>query len=174
MKIFELHIWQHDDFFKRHFHFSAFTRLTMSFRLIFYARCNIYIIVCIGVSAPSASKTPPLFLVKPFLKSVNCPSVPFQAIPLSILLTPPSLKIGFFSRPQKYLIFSSSIPSHLLKVTKFFVKLSRFEFLVMTEKTLFAYKLFFVIKYFRFKLIFYVTLQPPLKTKVLPISSPSF
>ena len=32
--------------------------------------------------------------------------------------------------------------SYLLKVTKFLVKISQFEFLVMTEKNIFAYKLF--------------------------------
>ena len=37
--------------------------------------------------------------------------------------------------------------SYLLKVTKFLGKISLFEFLVMTEKNIFAYKPFFVIKY---------------------------
>ena len=32
--------------------------------------------------------------------------------------------------------------SYLLKVTKFLGKISQFEFLVMTEKNIFAYKLF--------------------------------
>ena len=32
--------------------------------------------------------------------------------------------------------------SYLLKVTKFLVKISQFEFLVMTEKNIFAYKFF--------------------------------
>ena len=39
---------------------------------------------------------------------------------------------------------------YFLKVTKFLGKIFQFEFLVMTEKNIFAYKLFFVIKYFRF------------------------
>ena len=34
------------------------------------------------------------------------------------------------------------MPSYLLKVTKFVRKISQFEFLVMTEKNSFAYKLF--------------------------------
>ena len=44
------------------------------------------------------------------------------------------------------------MPSYLLKVIKSLGKISHFEFLVMTEKYIFAYKLFsfFVIKYFRF------------------------
>ena len=49
-----------------------------------------------------------------------------------------------------YIYFSSLIPSYLLKVTKSLGKISQFELLVMTEKNIFAYKLFFVIKYFRF------------------------
>ena len=48
----------------------------------------------------------------------------------------PPLKIGFFHEPQKYQSFSSSTPSYLLKVTKFLVKISQFEFLVMTEKNI--------------------------------------
>ena len=40
--------------------------------------------------------------------------------------------------------------SYLLTVTKFLGKISQFEFLAMAEKNIFAYKLFFVIKYFRF------------------------
>ena len=40
-------------------------------------------------------------------------------------------------------------PSYLLKVTKFLVKISQFEFLVTTEKY-FCLKTFFAIKYFRF------------------------
>ena len=34
------------------------------------------------------------------------------------------------------------MPSYLLKVTKFLIKTSEFELLVMTEKNTFAYKLF--------------------------------
>ena len=34
------------------------------------------------------------------------------------------------------------MPSYLLKVTKFLGKIFQFEFLVMTEKSIFAYKLF--------------------------------
>ena len=33
-------------------------------------------------------------------------------------------------------------PSHLLKVTKFLVKVSQFKFLVKTEKNIFVHKLF--------------------------------
>ena len=37
-------------------------------------------------------------------------------------------KIQFFSEPQKYSSFLSLIPSYLLKITKFLVKISQFEF----------------------------------------------
>ena len=36
------------------------------------------------------------------------------------------------------------MPSYVLKVTKFLGKVSQFEFLVMTEKNIFAYKLFLI------------------------------
>ena len=38
------------------------------------------------------------------------------------------------------------IPRHILKVTKFLVKISQFEFLGMTVKNIFVYNLFFFIK----------------------------
>ena len=37
------------------------------------------------------------------------------------------LKIGFFSEPPQYQIFLSLTLSHLLKVTKFLVKISQFK-----------------------------------------------
>ena len=39
-------------------------------------------------------------------------------------------------------------PSHLLKITKFLVKISQCIFLVMTEKNIFVYKLFQILVYF--------------------------
>ena len=67
-------------------------------------------IVCIGVSPPSLSKTPPPSFLPNFL--------------------------------PKILKFSSLNPFYLLKVTKFLLKFSQFEFLVMIEKNIFVYKLF--------------------------------
>ena len=61
-----------------------------------------------------------------------------------------NVQVEFFSEPPKYYSFSSLTPSYLLKITKFLVNIHQFEFLVMTEKNIFVYKLFFVIKYFRF------------------------
>ena len=81
---------------------------------------------------------------------------------------PPSLlKVGFFSEPPKYESFSPIIPSFLLKVTKFLVKISQFEFLVTTEKNIFAYKLFLSLNISDFNLFFMWKLQTPLK-KVTP------
>ena len=83
---------------------------------------------------------------------------------------PPSLKIGFF-------IFNPNLTS----ITKFFVKISQSEFLVMTEKKIFVCKLFLSLNIsdFRFYFIFYVkTTTPnpphPLKkiTSLFPTSSP--
>ena len=73
-------------------------------------------------------------------------------------------------------MFSSLTPSYLLKVAKFWVKISQFELLFMIQKNIFVYQQFFVIKYFRFQFIFYVTplilTNLPLKIKFL--SSPPF
>ena len=67
----------------------------------------------------------------------------------------------YFSEPPKY--FSSLIPSHLLKVTYILHKTSQFEFLVMTEKNIFAYELFLSLNISDFNLFFMWQLQPPLK-----------
>ena len=61
--------------------------------------------------------------------------------PLNIGFLWPPLKIRQFSRePQKYSSFSSLTQFDLLKITKFLVKFSQFEFFVMTEKNIFVYK----------------------------------
>ena len=98
----------------------------------------------------------------------------------------PPLKVGSFSEPpppQKN-FFSSVVPSYLLKVTKFLGKISQFEFLVMTEKNIFAYKLFLSLDISDFNSFLCencnrswkksppLSQQPPLKVEVL--SSPPF
>ena len=45
-------------------------------------------------------------------------------------------------------------PSHLLKVTKFLVKIFQFKFLVMTEKNIFVYKFFLSLNILEFRLFF--------------------
>ena len=76
----------------------------------------------------------------------------FQIVIVCIRISIPPLYIGFsgtlpksvffFSEPKKYQSFSSLTRSYLLKVTKFFIEIFQFEFLVMTEKHFFAHKLF--------------------------------
>ena len=119
-------------------------------------------VVCIGVSAY------PLSYQAPSLKLANCPSPHFfrHSSHLYWFFVTPFLskKSDPLVSSQSIKFFSSLIPSFLLKVTKFLLKISQLEFLVMTEKNTFGYKLFFVIKYFRFEFVFYVkiaTLPPP-------------
>ena len=58
---------------------------------------------------------------------------------------PPALKSDFSMNSQNIKTWSSLIPSYLLKVTKSFGKIPQFEFLVMTEKNIFACKLFLLL-----------------------------
>ena len=85
----------------------------------------------------------------------------------------------------KYWSFSSLTPSYILKVTKFFLKISQFEFLVVTEKNIFAYKLFLSLDISDFNLSFCDNCNPlwkkspPLfpskpRLKVEVLSSPHF
>ena len=60
----------------------------------------------------------------------------------------PTSKNRIFQWTAIFKFFIHNLP-HLLKVTKFLVKISQF----MTKKNIFVYK-FFVIKYFRFQFIF--------------------
>ena len=92
------------------------------------------VIVCIGVSMPPSKPPPPLsYKVSPLnLKTVQAPL--FKQSPSTLVFREPSLKVGFLSDPQKYESFSSLTLSYLLKVTKFLVELSQFEFLVMQRK----------------------------------------
>ena len=46
------------------------------------------------------------------------------------------------------------MPSYILKVTKFLVKISQFEFSVMTEKNIFVYKLFLSLNISDFNIFF--------------------
>ena len=113
----------------------------------------------------------PLSCQAPF-KFANCPWPTLQAIsPLYwFFVNSHPLIVGFFRARPKYQSFSSLTPSFLLKVPKFLVKISQFKFLVMTEKTIFVYKPFFVIKYFRLQFVFFgffCKIATPLK-KVTP------
>ena len=117
-------------------------------------------IVCIGVSPPPPSQKHHLPL------SCQAPSLNLQivqALPPHFRQSPPPdigfsrnpLKIGFFHESQKY-CFSFLTSSYFYTVIKFSVKISHFEYLVMTEKNIFVYKLFCQFK-------FYVKSSPPEK-----------
>ena len=118
---------------------------------------------------------PPLFLAK---LPLNLQTIPFLGNPSYILVsreTPPPLppvKLGLSHEPPKYQSFSSWNPSYLLKVTKFLVKISQFEFLVTTEQRILLYKLFLSLNIPVFNLFFVKKLQGPLK-KSHPASSDS-
>ena len=57
--------------------------------------------------------------------------------------------------------FSSITPSYLLKVTKFLDNISQFNFLVVTEKNIFTYKLFLSLNISDFNLFFTWKIQHP-------------
>ena len=131
-------------------------------------------IVCIGVSTP-LKKTPPSLSCQAPLKSANYPLFRQSQLYIGFSWNPPPLppvKLGLSHEPPKYQSFSSWNPSYLLKVTKFLVKISQFEFLVTTEQRILLYKLFLSLNIPVFNLFFVKKLQGPLK-KSHPASSDS-
>ena len=92
---------------------------------------------------PPFINTTPSFLPSSPLNLQTVQGPPFLGNPPPISLyqffVKSPLKVGFFSERPKYQSFSSVTPSYLLKVTKFLVNISQFEFLVMTEKNIFVY-----------------------------------
>ena len=67
----------------------------------------------------------------------------------------------------------SGIPRHILKVTKFLVKISQFEFLGMTVKNIFVYNLFLFSLKFRVEFILNVKISSfPWKTSPPPSPPP--
>ena len=110
--------------------------LRNTFHIVIVSHCH-----SVHWGIPPPQKHHPLIPAKLTLLNLQTVQVPFLRNPSSILVfREPSLKVGFFSEPQKYQSFSSLIPSYLL--TKFLLEISQFEFLVMTEKIIFAHKLF--------------------------------
>ena len=99
--------------------------------------------MCIGISTPPSKTLAPLPCQAPPSppNSANCPSPPF------------------LGNPPLY---------YLLKVTKILGKISQFEFLVMTEKSIFAYKLFLSLKISDFFSVCVKISMPPWK-KSLPL-----
>ena len=74
---------------------------------------------------------------------------------------------------HKILKFLSLTPYYLLKLTKFLVEISQFEFLVITEKNIFVYKLFLLLNISDFFFFFFfVNLQAPWKKLPLLSSNP--
>ena len=121
--------------------------------------------MCVGVSTPTSflPSPPPLNL-----QTVQTPIFRQSPVYIGFSWNPP-LKLRFFHEPQKHRIFSSLIPSYLLKVTKFLVKIPQFEFLVTTEQRILVYKLFLSLNISDFSLSFVKKLQPPWK-KSPPLS----
>ena len=97
------------------------------------------VIVCIGVST-SSKASPPLSCQAPPLQASL-----FKQFPIYIGFSWILPKSGIFQWTPKYQSFSSLTPSYLLKVTKFLVEISQFEFLVMTEENIFGHKLFLLL-----------------------------
>ena len=111
-----------------------------------------------SITPPSQKHHLPLSCQAPSLnlQIVQALPPPFQAIPPpDIGFSRNPLKIGFFHESQKY-CFSFLTSSYFYTVIKFSVKISHFEYLVMTEKNIFVYKLFCQFK-------FYVKSSPPEK-----------
>ena len=111
--------------------------------------------MCVGVSTAPSKTPPPLSCKVPPLNQQTVQALPFWTIPPTILVfrEPLPLKVGFFSESPEYQSFSSLISFYLLKVTKFLGKISHFEFSVLTEKNIFAYKLYLPLNISDFNLI---------------------
>ena len=139
-----------------------------------------------GTTRPPSKTPPPLFRqVLPPLKSANWPSPTprffrrFPPIYCFFVNTPPP-KNRVFQWTLIIFKFFILTPSHLLKVTKFLVKISQFKFLLMTEKNIFVGKLFLSLNISDFSLCKNCTStekftpffprNPPLKIEML--SSP--
>ena len=111
-----------------------------------------------GINPPLKNTLPPLSCQPPLLKLANCSSPPFlgnHPLYIGFSWTPPL--------PSKSWIFQWTPP----KILKCFIlntifKISQFEFLVMTVKNAFAYKLL-SLNISDFYFIFYVKIVTPWK-----------
>ena len=77
--------------------------------------------------------TTPSFSPSPLLNLQTVQAPLFRQSPYILFFCEPP-KIRFFSELLLYQHFSSLTPSHLLKVTKFLVKIFQFKFLDTTKK----------------------------------------
>ena len=126
-------------------------------------------IVCIRVSTPFFLAKPP---PPPWISKLSKP--PFQGNPPLILVfrdPPPKSQISHWTpKILKFLILNTIF---FFKVTEFLVKISQFKYLVITERNIFACKLFLSLNISDF--IFYVkiaNLPCPLKVTLLLPSNP--
>ena len=71
---------------------------------------------------------------------------------IRVFMNPPKNQI--FQRTPKMLKFFILTSTYLLKVIKFLVKISQFEFLVVTDKNILFYKLFSLLNISDFSLFF--------------------
>ena len=112
-------------------------------------RMNIYklCIVYMGVSIPPQKHHPHLSCQAPH-KSINCPSSPFYGILLNILFfhdhPPHKKKNHIFQWASEILKFFILDPILSFKSNWILSENLQFQFLVMTEKNIFVYKLFVV------------------------------
>ena len=130
-----------------------------------------------GINPPQKHKTPLSCHPTLNLQSIQAPF--FRQLPSLYWFfhNSPPVKIGFFSERQSFSFLTLSDP---LKVSKFLVKISQFELLVMTEKNIFVYN--FLCGYIFQILVYFLckncnpspskrsapppSHQPPLKIKV--------
>ena len=116
---------------------------------------------CIRVSTLHKNTTP-FFPAKPHLSSVKLfQALVFRQSPsVSVFHELATPKRRIFQWTPKILKFLSLTPSYLWKVTKFLVKFSQFEFLVMTEKNISVYKLFLSLNISDFSCFFFQIATP--------------
>ena len=115
-----------------------------------------------GYHTPQGSSSPLTNITLSFLQTSLLNLETVQVPPNSPLiywffLPPLPLRLDFLVNSHNAIFHTCS---HLLKVTKFLVKISQFKLLVVTEKNIFVYKCF-AIKYFRFQFISYVKTASP-------------
>ena len=115
-----------------------------------------------GINSPPSKIPPPLSCQVSLLNLQIC-KLPFLSNTPYILAfrqpPPLPLKLGFFSEPPK--------------VTKFSLKISQFEFLVMTRQSALVYKLVLSLNIRDFSLFFVKKLRPPTPEKKVTPSFPA-
>ena len=129
--------------------------------------------MCIGVSTP-LKNTAVLFLAKPPVNQQTVEAPPFLGNSPHILVfgDPPSKSQIFQWTPKvlKFFILNTILS---FKVTKFLGTISQFEFLVITEKNIFAYKLFLSLNISDFNSFLCENCTPPEKSHPPPSNLPS-